>query len=128
MVRRKRVNWSSRALTRSCVQPYTDSTLDYAIHDRESPGTGGVLTENYPKHIDDLDINPADDGYIIYQPDQDRVHYLNPTAVFILELCNGRNSVEEIVELLQQAYGLGEAPEQVVQEAIAKLKAEGLLL
>ena len=102
--------------------------MDDAIHDPQGLGTGGILTENYPKHIDDLDINPADDGYIIYQPDQDRVHYLNPTAVFILELSNGRNSVDEIVQLLQQAYGLGESPEKVVHEAIAQMKAEGLLL
>jgi len=81
-----------------------------------------------PKHIDDLDINPADDGYIIYQPEQDRVHFLNPTAVLILELCNGRNSPEEIVELVKQAYGLPEPPVEVVLEALTQLKVEGLLL
>jgi hypothetical protein len=31
-------------------------------------------TARYPKRLDHLDINPAVDGFIIYQPDQDRVH------------------------------------------------------
>ena len=80
-----------------------------------------------PKHVDGLDINPADDGYIIYQPDQDRVHYMNATAVLILELCNGTNSEEEIVDLVRQAYGLPDSPSEVVENALKQLKSEGLL-
>jgi len=81
-----------------------------------------------PRHVDGLDINAADDGYIIYQPDQDRVHYLNATAVLILELCNGTNSTEEIVDLVKQAYSLPDSPEEMVNDALKQLKAEGLLL
>jgi hypothetical protein len=81
-----------------------------------------------PRQIDGLDLSPADDGYIIYQPEQDRVHFLNPTAVLILELCNGRNSPEEIVELVKQAYALPDAPVEVVRQALTQLTAEGLLL
>jgi len=84
--------------------------------------------DSNPRHINNLDINPADDGYIIYQPELDRVHYLNATAVLILELCTGSNSSEEIIDLVQQAYGLPEAPVEVVGEALKQLKAEGLLL
>jgi hypothetical protein len=94
--------------------------------DPEYPGVG-VLTEN-PKHIENLDISPAEDGYIIYQPEQDRVHFLNPTAVVILELCNGSNSVEEIVQLVKDFYQLEDTPDEVVKEAMSKMKAEGLLL
>lgn len=84
------------------------------------------MTAN-PRQIDDLDLSPADDGYIIYQPEQDRVHYLNPTAVLILELCNGRNSSAEIVELVKQAYSLPHAPVEEVRKALTQLAAEGLL-
>ena len=88
---------------------------------------GGAINGN-PKHIDDLDISPAEDGYIIYQAELDRVHFLNPTAVVILEFCNGRNSPEEIVEVVREAYGLQEAPVLEVQDALLKLKVEGLLM
>jgi hypothetical protein len=46
----------------------------------------------------DLEINGAADGYIVYQPDRDRVHYLNQT---VLELCNGRNAEADLPELLR---------------------------
>jgi hypothetical protein len=80
-----------------------------------------------PQHIEGLDLSPADDGYIIYQAEQDRVHYLNPTAVLILELCNGRNSAQEIAEVVKQAYGLPDAPVEVVTRAVEQLTAEGLM-
>jgi hypothetical protein len=51
---------------------------------------------DYPKRVDGLEINPAEDGFIIYQPEQDRVHYLNHTAVLVLELCNGKNTAAGI--------------------------------
>src|SRR5262249_35525069 len=42
----------------------------------------------HPRHIEGLEINPVEDGFMIYRPDADRVHYLNHTAVLILELSN----------------------------------------
>jgi hypothetical protein len=85
-------------------------------------------TSGNPRQSDDLDITPADDGYIIYQPELDRVHFLNPTAILILELCTGENSPEQIVDLVKQAYGLSDAPVAEVHEGLKQLKAEGLLL
>ena len=80
-----------------------------------------------PKSVDGLDISPAEDGYIIYQPELDRVHFMNATAVLILELCNGRNSEEEIVDLIREECGLEHNPADAVRETLAKMKAEGLL-
>ena len=85
------------------------------------------MTEK-PTHVDNLDINPAEDGYIIYQPEQDRVHFVNATAVLILELCTGENSIEEIIRLVQEHYQLEEAPDELVKEAVSKMKAEGLMV
>jgi hypothetical protein len=95
--------------------------------ERRTPTAGGVSTGN-PMHVGNLDISPADDGCVIYDPEQDRIHFLNPTAVLILELCNGENSLEQIADLVKQAYGLPEAPAEDVREALKQLKAEGLLL
>ena len=73
-------------------------------------------------------MSPAEDGYIVYQPDQQRVHFLNASAALVLELCNGRNSEEDIIHLLHDAYKLPEPPAEAVRTAINQLKAEGLLL
>jgi hypothetical protein len=81
----------------------------------------------HPRHVDGLDINPVEDGFMIYQPDADRVHYLNHTAVLILELSNGRNTPARIATLLKHAYGLPEAPQGEVDETLVKMTEEGLI-
>jgi len=81
-----------------------------------------------PKHIEGLDVEETDEGYIIYEPDKDRVHFLNPTAALILELCTGTNSIAGIAGLVQEAYSLPEPPAQAVQDVLTQMKDEGLLL
>ena len=83
--------------------------------------------EEYPKRIAGLDLDETDEGYVIYEPDKDRVHYLNPSAALILEFCNGTNTSTTIVELVQQAYDLAEPPREAVQALLAQMKDEGLL-
>jgi len=84
---------------------------------------GGIT----PKARAGLDISAAEDGFIVYQPELDRVHYLNHSAVLVLELCNGANSARTIAELLQQAYSLLQPPYGMVDEAVASLNEQGLL-
>lgn len=74
-----------------------------------------------------LDISAAEDGFIVYRPELDRVHFLNHSAVLVLELCNGGNSMREIAELIQQAYALPQAPYGMVEQAVATLNEQGLL-
>jgi len=85
------------------------------------------MREN-PTRIDGLDMDETEDGYIIYEPEKDRVHYLNASAAAILELCNGANSSSAIAELLQQAYQLPEPPLEMVEGVLTQMKDEGLLL
>ena len=74
-----------------------------------------------------LEINTAKDGYMIYEPAKDRVHYLNHTAVVVLELCDGRTSANRIAEMLRRAYGLSKAPRKDVDRTLSQLKSEGLV-
>ena len=64
---------------------------------------------------------------MIYRADVDRVHYLNHTAVLILELSNGRNTPARIATLLQHAYSLTKAPQGEVDETLVKMTEEGLI-
>jgi len=86
-----------------------------------------MILATMPCKADGLDISPADDGYIIYDPDNDRVHYLNPTAALILELCDGRHSEQEVIQLVKEFYGLPSEPAEEVRNAIAALETQGLL-
>ena len=86
-----------------------------------------TLMARYPRQVDGLEVNQVEDWFMIYQAKADRVHYLNHTAVVILELCNGRNTPEHIATLLQHAYGLSGAPEEEVAETLVKMTDEGLI-
>ncbi len=81
----------------------------------------------YPTKVAGLEISETADGFMIHQPEKDRVHYLNHTAVVILEMCTGENSEQEIVETLQKAYGLSSPPTNEVRETLSSMIDEGLV-
>ncbi|MGH3225572.1 MAG: HPr-rel-A system PqqD family peptide chaperone [Streptosporangiaceae bacterium] len=83
--------------------------------------------EDRPKKNDGLEIDEVEDGFVVYQPDRARVHYLNPTAKLILELCDGTLTAAQIAGLIEEAFGLSKAPRQEVGDALAKLETEGLV-
>jgi Coenzyme PQQ synthesis protein D (PqqD) len=87
----------------------------------------GTASPN-PKMAPDLEVNEVADGYIVYQPDRDRVHYLNQTAALVLELCNGRNAEADLPELLQLAWDLPTPPVEDVAECLEALRKEGLII
>src|SRR5215510_14346666 len=89
------------------------------LHMEEAMGTK-------PERIEGLEITSADDGFLIYQPEKHRVHYLNHTAVLILELCTGQHSPTEIAELVRKTYGLPDMPTREVDEILSRLHDEGL--
>ena len=84
------------------------------------------MTE-YPRHVEGVEINRVADGYVVYQPARDRVHYLNQTATIVLELCNGKNDAAKIASLLQSAYELPDLPLEEVTGCLGQLRAEGLI-
>jgi len=80
-----------------------------------------------PQVSEGLEINKVADGYIVYQPERDRVHYLNHTAVLLLELCDGKTRAGDLAGLLKAAYELPAPPTDEVSECLSKLFAEGLV-
>lgn len=81
----------------------------------------------YPEQYAGLRIFEADDGYVVYHRERDRVHFLNHTAVLLLELCNGKHSVPEMIAVLAKAYGLEAPPDKEVSEIITSFEKEGLI-
>jgi hypothetical protein len=80
-----------------------------------------------PRRADGIEINPVPDGYIVYQPASDRVHYLNHTAVLVLELCTGKVRAADIPRLLKDAYDLPDPPADEVATCLRTLSTEGLI-
>jgi hypothetical protein len=82
----------------------------------------------YPIVAQNVEINEVADGCIVYQPERDRVHYLNQTATIVLELCNGHNAEADLPELLRLAFDLPVPPVEEVAECLKALRAEGVIL
>ena len=80
-----------------------------------------------PSQAQGIEINKVADGYIIYDPERDRVHYLNHTAVLVLELCTGDVTAREIPELLRATYDLSMPPTEEVAQCLTRFYEEGLV-
>jgi len=81
----------------------------------------------FPELSETIDVNQIEDGYIIYQHDSDRVHYLNHTAVVVLELCSGKNAIDTMPGIVQEMFGLQKPPEQEVNDCLNSLFKEGII-
>lgn len=82
--------------------------------------------QDRPKKIDGLEVDEVEDGFVIYQPERDRVHYLNPTANLILDLCDGTLTAAQIADLIAETFDIAAPPGDEVSATLAKLAAEGL--
>ena len=74
-----------------------------------------------------LDCSEMTDGYVIYDGVRDRVHFLNPTAAIVFELCDGAHTAAQMSHYIAGAFKLGEAPQAVVEDCLSSLLAEGLI-
>jgi alpha-N-acetylglucosamine transferase len=86
-----------------------------------------MKTIDYPRRHDGLDVHEVEDGYVIYDESTQRVHYLNPTAVLVFELCTGAHTEAEIVALVGRAFGLTDLPVNDVADCLSMLRREQLV-
>jgi Coenzyme PQQ synthesis protein D (PqqD) len=80
-----------------------------------------------PVKADDVEVSEVADGYVVYHPAEERVHYLNHTAALVLEFCTGENEPAEIVRIVQRAYDLPAPPESEVGRCLEQLRKGGLV-
>lgn len=85
------------------------------------------MTPGLPRKRDDLEIAEAAGGIVVHDAGRGRVHYLNPIAMLILELCDGETAVGDITRLLAEAYGLQPGLEEQVERYVTLLRDEQLV-
>jgi hypothetical protein len=80
-----------------------------------------------PEPAPELDVHEVEDGLVVYDLTNDRVHYLNPTASLVFALCDGEHDVEEIAEMVRAAWELPDRPEAEVLACLEQLRDEGVI-
>jgi hypothetical protein len=81
-----------------------------------------------PLRAKGLDINPVADGYVVYDPGTDLVHYLNHTAAMVLEMCTGDDTADDIAAFLTEVFGSAPDVGSAVAACIDQLRDLGLVL
>jgi hypothetical protein len=85
------------------------------------------VSSEKPAVADGLEVNETKDGLIVYEPLQDRVHYLNATASVVFTLCDGTKDATAIADAVGKAYDLDHSPLADVDACLSQLRDEGLL-
>jgi hypothetical protein len=85
------------------------------------------MSEQPPQPIEGLEVHEVEDGLVVFDPQADRVHYLNPTASLVFALCDGTRSHADLAGLLQDAWKLDGPPTDEVSACVSQLRDEGVL-
>ena len=81
-----------------------------------------------PKRSEEIVCKSAGEETLLYDPSTDSIHILNPTALLVWQLCDGRHSPAEIEVILRDRFA-GTARRDVaadVTSTLALLETEGL--
>jgi hypothetical protein len=69
------------------------------------PIFGDRLLRANPIKTKELEIRKVDGNVLVHDPTHDKVHVINRTAAYVLELCDGTRSSIEIARSLSDATG-----------------------
>lgn len=84
------------------------------------------LVEATYRRVDRLEPIEILGGYLVCKPDTE-ITFLNPTAVVILELCDGSRRLEDLAAEVQTIFSLPTLPIADVRECVALLLSSGLI-
>ncbi len=77
-----------------------------------------ALRHARPRRKDGVTLRSAEGEIMLYDPEDERVHFMNTTATAIWQLCDGETEVSEMVSAICLLTGL---PADVVEEDVAGL-------
>jgi len=86
------------------------------------------MKNQHPKQKSDYYLEAFNDELLLYHPGNNKIYQLNGTTALIWQLCNGRRTVAEIVDLLADAYPM--ASTVLVRETdtmIQQLATQGVI-
>lgn len=74
-------------------------------------------------------LRQSEDENVVVDTDNSRLHVLNDTALALWELCNGQNTVEEMITAVCELFGEpADVVRRDVESTLAGFDGAGLLL
>ena len=64
-----------------------------------------MAPDDKSSRCDGVEWHRVEDGCVVFVPASDEVHFLNETAMFVLESCDGATSVAEMQREFDEAGG-----------------------
>jgi hypothetical protein len=83
--------------------------------------------DSRPAPVAGLDLNPAEDGLVVYVAATDTVHHLNKTASVIFALCDGTRDAAAIAAEVGALFELEGPPLDETRACLADLAAKRLI-
>lgn len=74
------------------------------------------------------DVIEVEDGFVINDGTREQVHFMNATGAIVYELCDGRTSVENIVQFIDQTFSLKASSSSDVSACLNALADKGLVV
>lgn len=74
-----------------------------------------------------VEVHAVEDGCVVYVPADGRVHFLNETAMFVLEQCDGRTPWSEMQAVFDREWGAG-ATFDVRDQILPAFEAAGIIV
>ena len=62
------------------------------------------MLEKIPQSVEGFELEEIDGEILLYSPSSTRSVYLNSTASLIWQLCDGKQSIKQIITQLQKAF------------------------
>ena len=82
----------------------------------------------FPNRKSGLEFEDLGEETLVYDPDRQKVHALNPTSALIWRLCDGRHQVEGLVKAVCDTYPVEEEQARTdVLKFLEDLRGLGLL-
>jgi len=83
-----------------------------------------MTVRDRPCAVEALDVTEVADGLVVYDPERERVHYLNASAAVVFTLCDGARDRSSIVEATTRVCGTDVISPRDVEACIAQLEDE----
>ncbi len=86
-----------------------------------------MMASDRPCAVEGLEVTEVADGLVVYDPERERVHYLNASAAVIFAFCDGAHDRRGIVDATTSMFGPDAMSSRDVEACIAELEDKRIL-